>query len=154
MTKKTSTSASNTISKSNTKKLVISKSSKQSDEDDFELVVDDGIDKTDSKASRNEITFEDHENTVPTTASKHKKAALKNVKSTLKEKPSAVLPVKSVIRTKIPSCKWNEITKLFNYFLAIEKVRIPGQPSGTRRVGLSRSAPNRPLSPVKLKKLD
>ena len=39
-------------------------------------------------------------------------------------------------------------------FLVIEKVKIPGQSSGIRRVGLSKSAPIRPLSPVKLKKLD
>lgn len=39
-------------------------------------------------------------------------------------------------------------------FLAMEKVKIPGQMSGPRRVGLSRSAPTRPLSPVKLKKFD
>lgn len=37
--------------------------------------------------------------------------------------------------------------------LAIEKVKIPGQFSGPRRVGLSKFAPIRPLSPVKVKKL-
>jgi hypothetical protein len=36
----------------------------------------------------------------------------------------------------------------------MEKVRIPGMPNGTRRVGLSKSAPLRPLSPVRIKKLN
>ena len=73
----------------------------------------------------------------------------KNQIATIAQRPSIASN-----RPRFPTCMKKIFKIFFNLFIAMEKVKIPGQMSGPRRVGLSRSAPIRPLSPVKLKKFD
>ena len=94
------------------------------------------------------------------TSQKKNYLATKTVKTTIQSKKASIptvtpRPSPAYNRPKIISCKiLNNMTYLLILYLAMEKVKITGHMSGPRRVGLSRSAPTRPLSPVKLKKFD